>query len=159
MKLALKGLALNMATELKTHGVAAVAITPGYLRSETMLEHYGVTEANWRDGGKKDKNFLESETPLYLGRAVAALAADRNVLARSGHLWSSWELARQYGFTDADGRRPDWGSFKPDLSQHPAWLMELLNTGFRLQLEWLTELTGRTERYHRQLEDTGGQTR
>jgi NAD(P)-dependent dehydrogenase (short-subunit alcohol dehydrogenase family) len=147
VKLALKGLALNMATELKTHGVAAVAVTPGYLRSEAMLERYGVTEANWRDGGKKDQNFLESETPLYLGRGVAALAADRHVLARSGHLWSSWELARQYGFTDADGRRPDWGSFKPDLSQHPAWLMELLNTGVRLQLEWLTELTSRTERY------------
>jgi NAD(P)-dependent dehydrogenase (short-subunit alcohol dehydrogenase family) len=147
VKLALKGLALNMATELETHGVAAVAVTPGYLRSESMLEHYGVTEENWRQGGKKDQNFLESETPLYVGRGVAALAADRNVLARSGHLWSSWELARHYGFTDADGRRPDWGSYTPDFSRHPAWLMERLNTGFRLQLEWLTELAGRTERY------------
>jgi NAD(P)-dependent dehydrogenase (short-subunit alcohol dehydrogenase family) len=147
VKFALKGIALNMATELKSHRVAAVAITPGFLRSESMLERKGVTEENWRDGGKKDKNFLESETPLFVGRAVAALAADRNVLARTGQLWSSWELARHYGFADADGRRPDWGAFEPDFSKHPTWLIELLNTGLQLQLEWLTALTGRTERY------------
>jgi NAD(P)-dependent dehydrogenase (short-subunit alcohol dehydrogenase family) len=63
VKLALKG--LNMAAELRPHGVAAVAITPGFFRSETMLERFGVTEGNWRDGGKKDKNFLESESPLF----------------------------------------------------------------------------------------------
>lgn len=62
VKLGLKGFALNMATELRPHGVAAIAITPGFLRSESMLEHKGLTEANWRDGGKKDKNFLESES-------------------------------------------------------------------------------------------------
>src|SRR5207247_1874998 len=65
VKFALKGLALNMATELKTHGVAAVAITPGFLRSESMLERFGVTEDNWRDGGKEDSNFLQSESPLF----------------------------------------------------------------------------------------------
>jgi NAD(P)-dependent dehydrogenase (short-subunit alcohol dehydrogenase family) len=147
VKLALKGLALNMAAELKSHRVAAVAITPGFLRSESMLQGFGVTEDNWRDGGKKDSNFLESESPLFVGRAVAALAADPNVLDRSGHLWSSWELAGHYGFTDADGRRPDWGAYKPDFSKHPAWLIELLDTGFRLQRDWLTALTRRTERY------------
>ena len=147
VKLALKGLALNMATELKSHGVAAVAITPGFLRSESMLQGFGVTEDNWRDGGKKDKNFLESESPLFVGRAVAALAADPKVLERSGHLFSSWELAGQYGFTDADGRRPDWGAFEPDFSELPAWLVELLDTGFHLQLDWLHALTRRTERY------------
>ena len=147
VKLALKGLALNMAAELKTHGVAAVAITPGFLRSESMLQGLGVTEENWRDGGKKDKNFLESESPLFVGRAVAALAGDPKVLERSGHLFSSWELAGLYGFTDADGRRPDWGAFEPDFSKYPAWLIELLDTGFRLQLDWLQALTHRTERY------------
>src|SRR5713101_3360038 len=96
VKLALKGLALNMAAELKPHGVAAVAITPGFLRSETMLERFGVKEENWRDGGKKDKNFLESESPLFVGRAVAALAADPAILERSGRLFSSWELSREY---------------------------------------------------------------
>jgi NAD(P)-dependent dehydrogenase (short-subunit alcohol dehydrogenase family) len=104
VKFALKGLALNMAAELKPHGVAAVAITPGFLRSESMLEHQGVTEANWRDAGKEDKNFLESESPLFVGRGVAALAQDENVLARTGQLLSSWELAREYKFTDYDGR-------------------------------------------------------
>src|SRR4029453_10179109 len=92
VKLALKGLAFNMAAELKPHGVSAVAITPGYLRSEAMLEHYGVTEANWRDGAKKNRNFLESESPLFVGRAVAALAQDGNMLARSGQLYGSWDL-------------------------------------------------------------------
>ena len=67
VKLALKGLALGMAAELHPYGVAAVSVTPGFLRSETMLERFGVTEANWREAGKKDRNFLESETPLFLG--------------------------------------------------------------------------------------------
>src|SRR5258708_30269447 len=102
VKLALKGLALNMATELRPHGVAAVAGTPGFLRSETMLERFGVTEETWREGGKKDQNFLESESPLFVGRAVAALAGDPAILERSGQLFSSWELGRKYGFTDTD---------------------------------------------------------
>ena len=84
-----------MAAELKPHGVAAVAITPGFLRSEAMLERYGVTEATWRDHGKRDKNFLESESPLFIGRAVAALAKDRGILERTGQLFSSWELGRE----------------------------------------------------------------
>jgi len=109
VKFALKGLALNMAAELRPYGVSAVAVTPGFLRSETMLERFGVTEETWREGGKKDKNFLESESPLFVGRAVAALAGDPAILERSGQLLSSWELGREYRFTDADGRRPDWG--------------------------------------------------
>jgi NAD(P)-dependent dehydrogenase (short-subunit alcohol dehydrogenase family) len=109
-KSSLKGFAARMAGELRTHRVAAVSITPGYLRSESMLQHFGVTEATWRDGGKKDPNFLESESPLFVGRAVVALAADTKILDRSGDVLSSWELAREYGFTDADGRRPDWGA-------------------------------------------------
>lgn len=109
-KSALKGFAARMAAELRTHRVTAVSITPGFLRSEAMLQHFGVTEATWRDGGRKDPNFLESESPLFVGRAVVALAADRKVLERSGDVLSSWELARDYGFTDEDGRRPDWGA-------------------------------------------------
>src|SRR3569832_2601782 len=76
VKLSLKGLALNMAAELFAHRVAAVAVTPGFLRSESMLDRQGVVEGNWRDAGRKDPNFLESESPLYVGRAVAALAVD-----------------------------------------------------------------------------------
>ena len=154
VKLALKGLALNMAVELKPHGVAAVAITPGFLRSEAMLERFGVTEANWRDGGKKDKNFLESESPLFVGRAVAALAQDGDILRRSGQLFSSWELGREFRFTDADGRRPDWGAVKIDFSRHPSFLLELMRTGSEIHLEWLNKVSKRTKRFLAQLPRT-----
>ena len=150
-KLVHKGMALNMAAELKPHGVAAVAVTPGFLRSEKMLEHFGVTEANWRDGGKKDKNFLESESPLFVGRAVAALAADERILAKTGQLLSSWELAREYGFTDEDGRRPDWGALKIDFSGEAAFLLDYMRTGARIQLDWLDRVRRKTEQFLKQL--------
>jgi NAD(P)-dependent dehydrogenase (short-subunit alcohol dehydrogenase family) len=155
VKLALKGLALNMAAELKPHNVAAVAITPGFLRSESMLEHFGVTEANWRDQGKKDKNFLESESPLFVGRAVAALAADDRAVERTGQLFSSWELGREYGFTDADGRRPDWGSLDIDFSGLPPSLVEYMRNGAEIQLKWLESVTQRTKRFLTQLPPVG----
>jgi len=151
VKLALKGLALSMAAELKPHSVAAVAITPGFLRSESMLEGFGVTEVNWRDHGKKDKNFLESESPLFVGRAVAAFAADDRMLERTGQLFSSWELGREYGFTDADGRRPDWGAIDIDFSRHPPSLLEYLRNGAKIQLKWLESVTARTKRFLTQL--------
>jgi NAD(P)-dependent dehydrogenase (short-subunit alcohol dehydrogenase family) len=147
VKLALKGLALNMATELHPHGVAAIAITPGFLRSESMLEHKGVTEANWRDGGKKDKNFLESESPLFVGRAVAALAQDPKILERSGQLLSSWELARKWKFTDYDGRRPDWGKLAIDFSVLPPSLVDMFRTGTELQLVWLNTVREHTRQF------------
>jgi NAD(P)-dependent dehydrogenase (short-subunit alcohol dehydrogenase family) len=145
VKLALKGLALNMAPELYPHGVAALAMVPGFLRSESMLERQGVTEQNWRDAGKKDPNFLESESPLFVGRAVAALAQDPDVLKRSGQLCSSWEMAREYGFTDYDGRRPDWGALVIDWSVLPPPFVEVFRNGSRVQLEWLKVLATRTE--------------
>jgi NAD(P)-dependent dehydrogenase (short-subunit alcohol dehydrogenase family) len=151
VKLALKGLALNMAAELKPHGVAAIAITPGFLRSEAMLDHFGVTEANWRDGGKKDKNFLESESPLFVGRAVAALAQDGDILHRSGQLHSSWEVAREYGLTDADGHRPDWGAIDIDFSRLPPTLLDYMRTGAQIQLAWLDAVSKRTKRFLGQL--------
>lgn len=89
--------------------VASVAVTPGFLRSEAMLDLFGVTEATWRDFIAKDPDWAESETPAFVGRAVAALAGDPNVAAFSGRVFASWTLARHYGFSDADGRRPDWG--------------------------------------------------
>jgi NAD(P)-dependent dehydrogenase (short-subunit alcohol dehydrogenase family) len=151
VKLAVKGLALNMATELYSHGVTAVAITPGFLRSEAMLDAKGVTEANWRDAGKADSNFLESESPLFVGRAVAALAADPNMLERTGQLWSSWELGRAYGFTDGDGRRPDWAAHTIDFSNHPKWFLDWFRTGLELQVQWLNRLQQRTARMLGQL--------
>ena len=105
-------LAYAMAADLHAHpGVAALAVTPGFLRSEHVLDHFGVTETSWRDAIEKDPYFAESETPCYVGRAVAALAADPQVKEKSGRLFSSWGLAKEYSFTDIDGRRPDWGSF------------------------------------------------
>ena len=104
-------LAYAMAADLHSHGVTALAITPGFLRSEAVLDHFGVTESDWRDAIETDEYFAESETPCYVGRAIAALAADPNVASRAGGLFSSWTLAKEYGFTDVDGRRPDWGTF------------------------------------------------
>ncbi len=102
-------LAYAMAWDLKGTGVTAVAVTPGFLRSEVVLEHFGVTEENWRDGIRKDKHFAESETPYFVGRAIAALAADPDVDAKAGQVLASWTLAEEYGFDDVDGRRPNWG--------------------------------------------------
>ena len=147
VKIAVKAFALNMAAELKPHGVAAVALTPGFLRSESMLEGLGVTEANWRDAGKQDPNFLESESPLFVGRAVAALAQDPDVLDRTGQLLSSWELGREYGFTDYDGRRPDWGRTAIDFSMLPASFVDMFRTGSQLQLDWLNTLAERTREF------------
>ena len=107
-------LAVAQAAELKPYGVAAVAITPGFLRSEAMLENFGVTEANWRDGAATDPDFAYSETPAYLGRAVAALAADPDVMAKTGRALATWGLYREYGFTDADGTQPDWAAHWAD---------------------------------------------
>lgn len=119
-------LAAAMAYELRPHGVTALAVTPGFLRSEAMLEGFGVTEANWRDAVAKDPFFAESETPLYVGRAVAALAADPQVWKKSGGAYASWTLSDEYGFADADGRRPHWGRFfAPRLDARWAELVEL----------------------------------
>lgn len=107
-------LAVAQAAELGPHGVAAVALTPGFLRSEAMLDGFGVTEADWRDGAAKDPHFAHSETPAYLGRAVAALAADPDVMAKSGRALATWGLYREYGFTDVDGTQPDWSAHWAD---------------------------------------------
>ncbi len=104
-------LAYAMAADLRAHRVTALALTPGFLRSEAVLDHFGVTEETWRDAIAKDPYFAESETPAFVGRAVAALAADPNVGEKSGGIFSSWDLAREYGFTDVDGRQPHWGEF------------------------------------------------
>jgi NAD(P)-dependent dehydrogenase (short-subunit alcohol dehydrogenase family) len=103
--------AYGMAEELKPYNITVVAVTPGFLRSEAMLDLFGVTEANWQDGAKKDPHFIASETPYFVGRAVAALAADPNVFQKTGQALSSWNLSDEYGFTDIDGRRPHWGRY------------------------------------------------
>lgn len=147
VKFSQKALAASWAAELRIHRVAAVSVTPGFLRSERMLEHFQVTEENWRDAGAKDKNFLESESPLFVGRGIAALAADPTTIERTGQLFSSWELARQYGFTDADGRRPDWGALEIDYSMFPASFMQEYRDGAEIQAEWLEVLSRRAHKF------------
>ena len=101
-------LAFAQAHELKPFGCTAVALTPGWLRSEMMLENFGVTEENWSEPGKAPPHFAAiSESPLFVGRAVAALVADADVHHRNGGSFSSGELAREYGFSDLDGSQPD----------------------------------------------------
>jgi NAD(P)-dependent dehydrogenase (short-subunit alcohol dehydrogenase family) len=124
VKISVIRLAFAMARELRKRDIASVALTPGFLRSERVLEHFKVTEANWTDAGKKknkDKNskdqndapsdFMVSESPRYIGRAVVALATDPNVMNKTGRVFSSWALAREYGFTDLDGSQPHWGDY------------------------------------------------
>lgn len=99
-------LAYLMSEELKAYNVAAVSLTPGWLRSEAMLAGFGVTEENWQDVVPERPRFESSETPFYIGRAVVALATDSNVMEKTGHALSAGYLAREYGFTDVDGRQP-----------------------------------------------------
>lgn len=118
VKISVIRLAYAISVEFAPHNITALAVTPGFLRSEAMLDHFGVTEANWQEAVKQDPHFIASETPFYVGRAVAALASDANVSAKSGNVYSSWNLALEYGFTDMDGRQPNWGKyFKENISK------------------------------------------
>ncbi len=106
-KVAVTRMAWAHAKDLAPHGATSVSITPGWLRSEIMLEAFGVTEQNWWDATLKVPHFVISETPRFIGRAVAALAADPNHSCWNGQSLSSGQLAQIYGFTDLDGSRPD----------------------------------------------------
>ncbi|KAB1108380.1 MULTISPECIES: SDR family oxidoreductase [Micromonospora] len=110
-KVSVNRLGFSQAHELAPHGCTAVALTPGWLRSEAMLEHYGVTEANWRDAAKTEPHFVMSETPAFVGRAVAALAADPDRARWNGQSLDSGGLSQVYGFTDVDGSRPHWARY------------------------------------------------
>ncbi len=122
VKTSLIRLAFAMSKELRKKGVAALALTSGFLRSEAMLEHYKTTEATWKEVGKRkaktgspDPNddsddFMISESTRYVGRAVVALASDPQVQNKGGRVFSTWNLAKEYGFTDLDGSQPDWGT-------------------------------------------------
>ena len=106
-KAAVGRMAFALAHELRPHGATAVSLTPGWLRSEFMLEEFGVAESNWRDATARVPHFAISESPAFVGRAVVALAADPDVARWNGKSLSSGQLAKVYGFTDLDGSRPD----------------------------------------------------
>ena len=117
VKTSVMRLALALDQELRKDAqptrITALAVTPGYLRSEAMLDGFGVTELTWRDAIEQDVDFAVSETPRFLGRVVAALAADPDVARYAGQALASWDMAKVYEIDDVDGRRPDWGSYTP----------------------------------------------
>lgn len=104
-------LAEAMAEDLRPYHITSLALTPGFLRSEAMLDHFGVKEETWREAVKQDPHFVASETPFYVGRAVQALACDPHVAEKSGRALTSWDLALEYGFKDVDGSQPHWGLY------------------------------------------------
>ena len=111
-------LAAALAEQLKPHGVAAVSLTPGFLRSEQMLDHFGVTAETWRNA--PDPHFRAcSETPAYIGAAVVALASDPDILAKTGQAFSTWRCADEYGIRDADGSQPHWGRYYASIKDGP----------------------------------------
>lgn len=138
VKLSTIRLAYAMAEELKPKGVAAVAVTPGFMRTEAILDQFGATEENWREVAEtnaqaKNFGFIGSETPCFVGRAVAALAADPRVLEKSGGVYASWTLADEYGFADVDGNRPHLGRFFAE--NFPHLVAGRTQTGFEWKVE------------------------
>lgn len=114
-KISVIHLAEAQAAELKPHGVAAVAVTPGFLRSEEMLDYFKVTEDNWRDAGAQEPHFLQSETPFFVAKGIAALAADPDLMSKTGKVFTSWGLSDEYGIVDVDGRTPHWGRYAKEI--------------------------------------------
>jgi NAD(P)-dependent dehydrogenase (short-subunit alcohol dehydrogenase family) len=123
-------MAFALSQELKGRQVTALAVTPGFLRSEWMLDHMGVTEDNWRDAAARVEEFIASETPLFVGRCVAALAADPGVASRNGRVFASWDLAEEYGVDDADGSRPHFARWLQEHMPHVAAGWKKLDDGF-----------------------------
>ena len=138
----LKRIAYSLAEELAPHGVSALAITPGFMRTEAIMEGFGATEANWREVAETNPKargygFAGSETPCFVGRAVASLASDADVARKSGGLYSSWSLSEDYGFTDIDGSRPNMGAY---MAEHfPHIFCAKPNIGFQWALARLPE--------------------
>jgi NAD(P)-dependent dehydrogenase (short-subunit alcohol dehydrogenase family) len=114
-KAAVGRMAFALAHELQPHGATALSLTPGWLRSEAMLDAYRVTEANWMDATQISPHFAISESPAFVGRAVVALATDPDVARWNGKSLSSGQLARIYGFTDLDGSQPDAWRYVPEV--------------------------------------------
>lgn len=124
LRTSLVRLASGLAEELAAKGLTALSITPGFMRTETVLDHFDATEKTWQEVAETNaqaRRFLlsGSETPCFVGRAIAALAADPDVARKSGGLFSSWGLSEEYGFEDVDGRRPHWGrAFAEHAKEH-----------------------------------------
>jgi hypothetical protein len=150
---ALKRLAYALAVELAPHNVSAVAVTPGFMRTEAILEGFGATEENWREVAETNPQargygFAGSETPCFVGRAVAALAADPGLLKKSGGVYSSWGLSEEYGFTDVDGARPNAGRYFAEHFPH------IFKRSHPLSLDWALAAPPEPERAARASKST-----
>lgn len=110
-KIIVNRMAWSLSIELEKHQCTSIGITPGWLRSEMMLDHYKVTEETWKDAIANEPGFAESETPRFIGRSIAYLAADHNVHRFNGKSVTAYDVSQVYGFTDLDGRQPNcWGA-------------------------------------------------
>jgi len=141
METLLKRLIFGLANDLGKHGVAAVAIGPGFMRTEAILEGFGVTEANWRDAldkpNAKASGWGGSESPCFVGRAVAALAADPVMARKNGGIYTAWALSAEYGFTDIDGSRPDHAVLTSAFEQaNKTYLAPLLEAARFATVDW-----------------------
>jgi NAD(P)-dependent dehydrogenase (short-subunit alcohol dehydrogenase family) len=141
METLLKRLVFGLANDLGKSGVTAVALAPGFMRTEAILDGFGVTEANWRDAlGTPQADAMGwggSETPCFVGRAVAALAADADVAGKNGGIYKVRALAEEYGFTDIDGRQPDYAVLDAAVEQAKKTFLAPMMEGARFtSVDW-----------------------
>lgn len=141
METLLKRLVFGLANDLGKAGVTAVAVAPGFMRAEAILEGFGVTEANWRDAlGNPQAAAMGwggSETPCFVGRAVTALAADSHVARKNGGIYTTRALSEEYGFNDVDGVRPDYAVLDAAMEQaKKTFLAPIVDSGRFAQVDW-----------------------
>ena len=141
METLLKRVVLGLANDLGKAGVTTVAVAPGFMRTEAILEGFGVTETNWRDALANPQaagmGWGGSETPCFVGRAVAALAADSQVTRKNGGIYTTRALSAEYGFNDVDGRRPDYAVLDAAIEQaKTTFLAQMVDAGRFTQIDW-----------------------
>lgn len=141
METLLKRLVLGLANDLGKSGITAVAVAPGFMRTEAILEGFGVTEANWREALSHPQaaamGWGGSETPCFVGRAVAALAADPDIARKNGGIYTTRVLSEKYGFNDVDGIRPDYGVFDAAIEQaRKTFLAPSIAAGRFTSVDW-----------------------
>src|SRR5687767_5840241 len=141
METLLKRLVFDLASNLGSSGVTAVAVAPGFMRTEAILEGFGVSEANWRDAVNQPRaaamGWGGSETPLFVGRAIAALAADPDLQRRNGGIYTTRALSEEYGFTDIDGSRPDYAVFDAAADEaKKTFLAPMMDASRSVTVDW-----------------------
>jgi NAD(P)-dependent dehydrogenase (short-subunit alcohol dehydrogenase family) len=141
METLLKRIVFGLANELGKHGITAVAVGPGFMRTEAILEGFGVTEANWRDALTNPQaaafGWGGSESPCFVGRAVASPAADPQVAQKNGAIYTARALAEEYGFTDLDGTCPDYAVLDRAVEEaKQTYLAPIADAGKFLKVDW-----------------------